>query len=208
MIATGSHANTPTATSANIAPSTSTLSASGSRNAPERGGAVPAGEVAVDAVGAARARTTGRTRPTTGAAVDHDEQHRRQQQAGDGDDVGRRRPAPTARRSGVGRSARHGRSPRPRVHRLGDEVGPERVDDRDGANAPAARSSGTAMMPSISGASRWLRPTPGASTSTSTRRADQLVTSVGGDARPAARAARPAARPSAPSAPAPSRPAA
>ena len=35
-------------------------------------------------------------------------------------------------------------------------------------NVPTASSSGTTTMPSISGASRWLRATPGASTSTST----------------------------------------
>ena len=53
-------------------------------------------------------------------------------------------------------------------------------------------------MPSISGASRWLRPTPGASTSTSTREPISSSRRRGGDARPAARAARPAARPPAP----------
>ena len=36
------------------------------------------------------------------------------------------------------------------------------------ANAPTASDCGTSMIPSISGASRWLRATPGASTSTST----------------------------------------
>ena len=54
MIATGTIQNTPLPTSVNIAPSTSTLSASGSRNAPDRGGAVAAGDVAVDAVAGAQ----------------------------------------------------------------------------------------------------------------------------------------------------------
>ena len=51
----------------------------------------------------------------------------------------------------------------------GDEVGPERVDDLDRRRTrPRRDRRRRAMMPSISGASRCVRPTPGASTSTRT----------------------------------------
>ena len=99
----------------------------------------------------------------------------------------------------------------PRVHRVdwhGLEVRAERPVISTCWNVPTGRASGTAMTPSISGASRWVRAAPGASTSTSTRATDQCVTSRRGDRVLAARAARRAARARAPRSTLPSRPAA
>ena len=48
----------------------------------------------------------------------------------------------------------------PTSYRLGLEVGACGADDRTSWNVPTVRSSGTSTMPSISGASRWLRATP------------------------------------------------
>ena len=152
-----------------MAPSTSTLSASGSRKAPER--VVPwrrAIQPSMPSV-LARHRPQGEHLPGRVLGADHREQQRRDEQPDDRHEVGRRRPAPRGRRSARGRSSAH-------------QVGPERRP-RWRPSAKRARDEvvGTVITPSISGASRNERAMPGRSTSTLTRRTDELVTSRRGD---------------------------
>ena len=65
---------------------------------------------------------------------------------------------------------------RPALDRLGDQIGAHGVDNTHlDERFHGTRSSGTSTMPSISGASRWLRAMPGSSTSTVAIRADEVV---------------------------------
>src|SRR5690606_11125650 len=122
------------------------------------GGAVPAGQVPVDAVGDAQDDPEPDRRPGGTVGQDHDQERHREDEPGHREEVGR---------------GGEGRRPELGGHRAATSTGvPERSNPsapvtRTGTMLPTARSSGTTTIPSISGASRWLRATPGASTSTS-----------------------------------------
>ena len=181
MMTTGTTQNTPLPTSVNIAPSTSTLSASGSRKAPDRGGAVAAGDAAVDAVAGSTARTTARTRSTSRRGRSGITQNI------SGDSSSRPTVTALAQVASRARVRRHQRRPRPsstdrRPASGGDQVGPERVDDLDVGELPTARSSRRR------GRCRRSRAPRGAcgrrrdaSTSTVDGRADQRVATRRGD---------------------------
>ena len=155
------------ATRANIAPSTSTLSASGSRKAPERVRAVAAGERAVDAVGDGQ-RDPERHRAPTRTA------RRRIISSSTGESSSRTIVTALAgviSADGPKRSLARARSrtdaAQPARPRGRGRAAAVTVDGGEGADRE--RGSGTAMTPSISGASRCERAMPGRSTSTSTR---------------------------------------
>ena len=125
------------------------------------GGALPAGEVAVDAVGDAERDPEADRRPRRAVGHDHAEERHGEQQARDGDEVGRRGQRRRPELVGAHRPARTSGS--------AWLSGPSAPVMRTGVERARPRgASGTTTMPSISGASRWLRATPGASTSTST----------------------------------------
>ena len=139
-------------------PETRTLSASGSRKAPER--VVPwrrAIQPSTPSV-AASATQSAERRPATPSVGDHGEQERRDQQADDGDEVGRGGAGPTARRRSWSPRARAPRTRPPSGARRPvtspPGPGPGRRRSRPSTNSPTGRSSGTRTTPSISGASR------------------------------------------------------
>ena len=149
-------------------PSTSTLSASGSRNAPER--VVPcrrASQPSMPSV-AAQHEPQGERGPRALGAVDQHEQERRSSS----------RAMVTAFAGVAERGRTEASSRHAQARSVGDEVGPERADDRDtSTNAPTASVlGGTSTMPSISGASRWLRADARRVDEHLDRRADQRVT--------------------------------
>ena len=198
MITTGTTQNTPLATSVNIAPSTRTLSASGSRKAPERLGP--------------RRRAT----QPSNASLAHSTNHRANADPA-AVRVARGWPRTSAARAATGPTvmalAQLARAVGSSTSALAVRVvvtaaptatrsGPSASTIATSARTPTPRSCPTWTTPSISGASRCERPTPGASTSTSTVRPISASRRRGGDRRPAARSARRAARRRAPLAPA------
>ena len=128
------------------------------------GGAVPAGEVAVDAVGA----RTATNHSANGGP-------RRRSLAGDQREQQPARPAAAATVTALaqrrrGRSGRGSRRPSAPTCR-GTARGRGRARRRPATSCERARRPGRRARrrsPSISGASRWVRATPGSSTSTST----------------------------------------
>ena len=182
MMITGTTQNTPVDTSVNIAPRMSTLSASGSRNAPDRGDPVAAGDAAVDAVAEQRRyqSTNAIHEPRSSFGIT---------QNINGDSSSR--PTVTAFAqvaiwldSTISESPDRAVTRRParQIESGGHEIGPERVDDLTSAKLPHGdirRRRG--RSPSISGASRCVRPTPGASTSTDTVVPIERVATVGRD---------------------------
>ena len=138
-----------TATSANMAPSTSTLSASGSRKAPLR--VVPWRRAmhAVDAVGGGEHRPEDERRPRRDLVDDHREQHRREQQPDDGDEVGRRgergRPVRGVRSMRRSCSGTLIGPPATVAGASATRSGPSASMTVTSANAPTGRSTGTAI---------------------------------------------------------------
>ena len=164
-------------TSANMAPSTSTLSASGSRKAPAR--VVPwrrAIQPSTPSVLASTIQSSERgpaSAPSSVIMTNSSGETSRRMTVTALAGVARADGAVARwRRSSGDRAGSTGARSAPRTSAIGPvrhEVGTERIGDRPRSRTyPPARSSGTVTMPSISGASRCVRARPGASTRTST----------------------------------------
>ena len=158
-MSTAAHEKSPLMPSAKNPPSTRNLSASGSRNAPER--VVPSRRASQPSRPSVVVSTNHSDTVSHARALVDDEQQRgdREDEPGDGDEVrggGDGVVAVATRTRGGGRR----RTACSRGRRLGDEVGAERLGDvraaRAHPGAPSRRARRT--TPSISGASRCVRP--------------------------------------------------
>ena len=184
---TGSQGRWPWAARVNSAPRTHGLVGQRVEEGARAGGAVPAGDVAVEPVAGGEEEADDDVDPGRAPGHEHEDVHRGGQEARHGDRVGRGGQRARAERvAGVLGAASLTGSSAPALRQrastgTADRSGPSAPMRATSTRRPTARSTGRWTMPSISGASCTVRPRPGASTSTWRVLADERVALGGRD---------------------------